>query len=427
MTTPMDDRELVAAHLAGDRSALGALYDRYGASLYDTAAAMVGRREDAADVVQDVFVIAAERLDQLRDPDRLKPWLFAIMRNEVYRHTRRRGRSTPIDTTEASAEAVMPSHVDDTTAPEAEELAVLVRGAARGLDERDQLVLELSVRQGLEGADLADALGVTPDQSYHLVSRMRQRVERSLGAFCVARAKRRDCSELDNILAGWDGEFSVLIRKRVARHIDRCGVCERSKRAVAPIALFAGAPALVPPDDLRDRILGGIRPIEPTYGFAPTDGFPVLARTATRPWWWFTAAAAAVVALIAGAFVGIGLLRDGSEASTIAIDPTPSTALATTSTTGAGPPPTTPTSDSASASAAATAAIAPTTSTTSTTSTPSTTSASSSTSPTTSTTSTTPTTSTTNPAPAAATTTVVAPAPPAPAPEAPAATTTAAP
>ena len=50
-------------------------------------------RHDAADVMQDVFVVAAERLGQLRDPARLKPWLFAILRNEVYRRTGRKRRS----------------------------------------------------------------------------------------------------------------------------------------------------------------------------------------------------------------------------------------------------------------------------------------------------------------------------------------------
>ena len=69
MTTTYDDAHLVATHLAGDPAALAAIYDRFSDSLYDTAAAMLGDRHDAADIVQDVFVIAAERLDQLRDPD----------------------------------------------------------------------------------------------------------------------------------------------------------------------------------------------------------------------------------------------------------------------------------------------------------------------------------------------------------------------
>ena len=39
--------------------------------------------------------------------------------------------------------------------------------------------------------------------------------ERSLGALCVARAGRKECPELAEILQSWDGEFSVLVRKRV--------------------------------------------------------------------------------------------------------------------------------------------------------------------------------------------------------------------
>ena len=186
MTTNTTDAGLVADHLAGDPSALGGIYDRYADSLHDTAAAMLNDRTEAADVLHDVILIAAERLGQLRDPDRLKPWLFAILRNEVYRRSKKRRRTIATDFSgsddgfdlvdDRSAE-VGDAVVDDAAG---EDLAELVRGAARGLDERDQLVLELSVRQGLGGQDLADALGVSTNQSYTLVHRMRERVERAL-------------------------------------------------------------------------------------------------------------------------------------------------------------------------------------------------------------------------------------------------------
>src|SRR5690606_5305226 len=134
--------------------------------------------------------------------------------------------------------ALPPAAPTETDQVEFDELAQLVRDAARGLDARDQLVLELSVRQGLEGDDLAAALGVTVQQSYSLVHRMRRRTERSLGAFCVARQARRECPELDRLLAGWDGQFSVLIRKRVARHVDDCTICEQSRKRWVPLMLF---------------------------------------------------------------------------------------------------------------------------------------------------------------------------------------------
>ena len=287
MTDPRTDAQLVAAHLAGDRSALAGVYDRYGPGLYDTAAAMLRDRHEAADAAQDVFVMAAERLGQLREPDRLKPWLFAILRNEVYRRSRRRGRALPTDFSAMGAPEMAAPH--DPTAEEgtasATELDELVRSAACGLDERDQLVLELSVRQGLQGADLAAALGITADQTYTLVHRMRERVDRSIGALVVARAGRKDCPELDDVLRGWDGEFSVLIRKRVARHVEQCATCESTKRRVAPLALLGAAPAFAAPLDLRDRVLDAVAKgaVPPrSYRFDLQGGFPPIARGARR-------------------------------------------------------------------------------------------------------------------------------------------------
>ena len=324
MTTTTTDAELVTSFLSGDRGALAGIYDRYAAGLYDTAAAMLSDRHDAADMVQDVFCIAAERLGQLRDPDRLKPWLYAVLRNEVYRRTKKRRRALPTDfTAEGVPDVVAPR--DPAAEGESlayDELASLVRSAAAGLDERDQLVLELSVRQGLTGADLADALGVTPEQSYSMVHRMRERVDKSIGAFVVARTGRKDCATLAEILRGWDGEFNVLVRKRVARHVESCSVCERKRTAVAPLALFAAAPVFVLPLGLRDRVLAAATPAASSgpartphssrrLRFDRHDGFPRAARFGRHAIAWTAGATAAVV-------IGAGLVvatvdRDGSS------------------------------------------------------------------------------------------------------------------
>lgn len=361
MQHTMTDAELVAGHLAGDRSALAAIYDRYADSLYDTAAAMTRQRHDAADVVQDVFVAAAERMGQLRDPAKLKPWLFAILRNEVYRRTGKQRRTVATDFTSAAAEMTAPTEsADDGTAVEYEELAELVRHAAAGLDERDQLVLELSVRQGLQGDDLADALGVSAQQCYGLVHRMRQRTERSLGAYCVARTGRKECTELAEILRGWDGEFSVLIRKRVARHVDGCDVCERSRRTLAPFALFGAAPVFAAPSDLRDRVLAAVGgpTTPPAYGFEAPGGFPSAIRSARRIGLWIVAA---TVVLLVGTGAAVFVLAD-DDASIAIVDGTTTSAATTTAavptTTLVVAPPVETTSASTDASASA-STIAP--------------------------------------------------------------------
>ena len=321
MTTLTADAQLVSAYLDGDRTALASIYDKYAAGLYDTAAAMLSDRHDAADMVQDVFCIAAERLNQLRDPDRLKPWLYAVLRNEVYRRTKKRKRATPTDfqaeTTPDVVAAFDPNA--DGAAASYDELAELVRSAAAGLDERDRLVLELSVRQGLTGADLADALGVTPEQSYTLVHRMRDRIEKSLGAFTVAKMGSKECSELATIISGWNGEFSILIRKRVARHIDECSICERTRSKYAPLALFGAAPVFLLPLGLREKVLTATQSIPTPSKSSDThaskssrgsqrsrhiklnrnDGFPSVARI-SRHAVAVIASTAAVLLLIAG-------------------------------------------------------------------------------------------------------------------------------
>ena len=306
--TERSDAELVSAHLAGDRGALAAIYDRYADSLYDTAAAMLGDRHDAEDLAHDVFVVASRSLSQLRDPARLKPWLFAILRHEVYKRTKRRARSRPTDFTDTGVGdmAATPDAHAEAGDVEREELAAFVRAAAAGLAERDQLLLELSVRQGLTGADLAAAVGVTPDQCHVLVHRMRERVQRSIGALTVARYGRNACPDLQTLLQRWNGVFDPPTRKRIAGHIDDCAVCGETSRKFAVIPLLAAAPALAAPASLRDRVLASTSTAtstatatpEPPYRFDADGGFPRLARGVGR------AVVAIVVAVVAVLLLG---------------------------------------------------------------------------------------------------------------------------
>lgn len=251
----LTDAQLVAGIVAGRRDDFATLYDRYADALYDVARSMLRDPHDAADAVQDVFVIAAQRLHQLREPERVRAWLFSVLRHDVYRRSAKRRRTTPTDTVAERAAPTMPEEAAGRL--EYDDLARLVRDAAEGLDDRDRLVLELSVRQGLQGADLASALGVSADQSYSLVFRMRERAERSLGALVVARSNRAACPALDDVLRDWDGRFSVLVRKRVARHIDQCDTCESQRKKVGVLAAFAAAPAWAAPLALRERVLAG--------------------------------------------------------------------------------------------------------------------------------------------------------------------------
>ena len=162
---------------------------------------------------------------------------------------------------------------------ETSELQNLVWEAAAGLDERDRLLLELNVRSGLDGAELAAAIGVDPDHGYVLAKRMRERVEKSLGALVVARQARTMCSDLERLLSDWDGTFSIPIRKRVSRHLTQCDECEeRRRKLVSPIALYGAAPVLAAPLGLKDTILDAVGSFVETAEASEykwdEDGFP---------------------------------------------------------------------------------------------------------------------------------------------------------
>jgi RNA polymerase sigma factor (sigma-70 family) len=212
------DAELARASAAGDRRAFAGIYDRYADRLHDFCVGMLRDRDGAADCVQDVFCIAATRLPQLREPDKLRPWLYSIARNEALRRIRERRREEPSDELPDTATG---EPGPDTLAARTE-LADLIADAAGGLSERDRTVLELAFRHGLDGPDLAEALGVSPSNANTLVHRLRGTIERSLGALLVSRRVRNTggCPELAAMLEGWDGHFNVLMRKRISRHIE---------------------------------------------------------------------------------------------------------------------------------------------------------------------------------------------------------------
>ncbi|MDT5015870.1 MAG: hypothetical protein QOD39_2030 [Mycobacterium sp.] len=273
-TDERDDATLALAAADGDRVAFAAIYDRYADRLHDFCVGMLRDRDAAADCVQDVFVTAATKLGQLREPDRLRSWLYAIARSEALSRIRDRRRVQPSEELPeiGSGEPEM-----ETLAARCE-LADLINDACGGLSDRDRTVFELAYRQDLNGPELAEALGVTNKNANNLVERLRDTIARSLGALLVCRGANADpdrCPELAEILDGWDGKFTVLMRKRTARHIDGCQICEAERsRMVTPAALLGAAPVVIPaPAWLRDA----------TLTRAPLSGPP--SHVPSESWW----------------------------------------------------------------------------------------------------------------------------------------------
>ncbi|WP_052745538.1 RNA polymerase sigma factor [Allosalinactinospora lopnorensis] len=249
----MSDTEIVQAIIAGDPSGLADAYRRYADRLYDYCARTLDDRDAAADAVHDTFIILRERAAQLREPDALRPWLYAIARSRCLRLLRDRRRRLPLD-------EVTDMHDDTLEAPEAgphrEDLRNLVRSALAGLNPREREVIDLTLRHELTGLELAGALGVPVKQAHAVASTARAQLKRALDTVVLARTRGRDCAGLRSLLAAWDGELTPMWRKRIGRHIDSCTACaEERRRLMSPAALLSASPILVAPPGLYESVL----------------------------------------------------------------------------------------------------------------------------------------------------------------------------
>jgi RNA polymerase sigma factor (sigma-70 family) len=333
----MQDREIVAAIVAGRADGLAAAFDRYAPALHAYCRSVLSEPSDAADAVQDTFIIAGAKLDGLRDPGRLRPWLYAVARNECHRRLRERAPSAGLD----EAYELLDDAPDIGADAEQAELQALVWSALAGLNPGEREIIELNLRHELDGAELAAALGVSRNQAHALASRARTQFETALGALLVARYGQRSCAELAAILDGWDGELTVLLRKRLSRHIERCGICgERKRRELSPAMLLGVLPvALLPPGLRRElfRLVSDVSPaatahvswvIERAEPFGPA-GFPEpVDRPGSGRWWRSGYGLTAGVAVLALLLLGGGAVF---AANLLHHTPAPATAQSVTS------------------------------------------------------------------------------------------------
>ena len=90
LTDAEHDLEAIEAIAAADPAGIAMVYDRYAAGLYGYCHWMLHDAAAAAESVQDTFVLAAAVLGELPAPEKLRPWLFALARNDCRRRVRPR-------------------------------------------------------------------------------------------------------------------------------------------------------------------------------------------------------------------------------------------------------------------------------------------------------------------------------------------------
>lgn len=138
--------------------AFGLLVRRYQRPAYAVALSVVGRHEDAEDAAQEAFLVALERLDECRNPDRFGGWLLTIVRNRSKNLIR---RETLRDTDEvppgARSKIPMPDRVTEMS-----ELRGLLEEAMQDLPEVQREIVMLHDLEGWKHREIAERLDLPP-------------------------------------------------------------------------------------------------------------------------------------------------------------------------------------------------------------------------------------------------------------------------
>lgn len=165
-------RQAIERSLAGDAAAAELVVRRVGRIALPLATAVLGSRDDAADVAQDVAVDVLRSLHRLRNADSFDGWVRRIAVRATLRAAKERRRRTGAEVALEQVDVVAAGAADD--GAEALALRDALRTALVELSPRQRIALALRYVHGLSDAEIAATIGCRPGTAAALLSRGRE-------------------------------------------------------------------------------------------------------------------------------------------------------------------------------------------------------------------------------------------------------------
>ena len=203
-----EDLQVASGLLARRPGAFDRFVDAYHLKLFQYSYLMCGQREDAEEVAQETLLHVFKSLDQLRDPARLKPWVFRIAKNACLM---KRRKSVFAPARELSLSDYLPARqsgderrieiADWSHLPEDEllrtELRAVLKQAIAGLPENYRAVLLLRDVEGLTTDETAEILELSADTVKQRLHRARLAVRAKLDQYLRSVEPSKHASKLD--------------------------------------------------------------------------------------------------------------------------------------------------------------------------------------------------------------------------------------
>ena len=160
--------DLAKALLAGHAGAFDEFVEHFRAKLFRYSWLMCGQREDAEEVAQETLLRVFENFAGLRDPERVRPWIFRIARNACLMKRRKSVFAPEREVSLDESREAGPLEIGDSSRlPDDEllrhELHDALHLAVAELPEIYRAVVLLRDLEELSTDETAHVLGLTPD------------------------------------------------------------------------------------------------------------------------------------------------------------------------------------------------------------------------------------------------------------------------
>src|SRR3954449_6755907 len=233
------DEKLVALVRRGNQHAFEVLVGRYQSRLLSFCRHMLSSKEDAEDVLQEVFAAAFNAMLSDERPINVRPWLYRIARNRCLNHLRKQ-TAIGVD----SMDVHLAEH-GTTTADKVhdrEDFRQLVADV-QTLAETQRTALLLREIDALSYEQIAEAMETTVPSVKSLLVRARVSLAEA------AEARKLTCTEVREELGEW-AEGLSSISAPVRRHVRGCQRCSAFKKQLrqtnkALAAMFPVGPLLL--------------------------------------------------------------------------------------------------------------------------------------------------------------------------------------
>ncbi len=213
------DERLIELTRSGQQAAFEALVARYHARLLAFCRHMLRSREDAEDVLQEVFAAAFNAIMADSREINARPWLYRIARNRSLNHLR---RNTAIGVDSMDAHFADAGQSTSEKAHKREEFRLLLDDIGH-LPETQRSALVLREMDALSYEQIAVAMDTTVPGVKSLLVRAR------IGLAEAAEARKLTCDEV-RVELGAAAEGISSLSPPVRRHVKECERC-RSFRA----------------------------------------------------------------------------------------------------------------------------------------------------------------------------------------------------